>query len=64
MNIKTSEGLQTEVKTLSRKLRATYLVFGAVLLAQAVFFRRKLAGGQRDCRQFRQNYQNARHHCR
>lgn len=38
MNIKSPEFLQDEVKTLSRKLRATYLVFGAVLLAQAVLF--------------------------
>ena len=39
MNKKNSEGLQNEVRTLSRKLRATYLVFGAILLAQyALFF--------------------------
>jgi hypothetical protein len=38
MNMKSSDFLQNEVKTLSRRLRVTYLIFGAVLLAQAVLF--------------------------
>jgi hypothetical protein len=38
MNIKSAEFLQSEVKTLSRKLRAMYLVFGAVLLVQGALF--------------------------
>ena len=33
-----SEFLQNEVKTLSRRLRATYLIFGAILLAQGALF--------------------------
>ena len=36
--MKSSEFLQNEVKMLSCKLRATYLVFGAILLAQAALF--------------------------
>lgn len=38
MNMKSSEFLQNEVKMLSRKLRATYLIFGALLLAQGALF--------------------------
>lgn len=36
--MKSSEFLQNEVKMLSRRLRAMYLIFGAILLAQAVLF--------------------------
>ena len=38
MNVKSSEFLQNEVKALSRRLRATYLIFAAILLAQAALF--------------------------
>jgi hypothetical protein len=36
--MKSNEFLQNEVKQLSRKLRAAYLIFGAILLAQAAMF--------------------------
>ena len=36
--MKSTEFLQNEVKTLSRRLRATYLIFGAILLAQGALF--------------------------
>ena len=36
--MKSNEFLQNEVKQLSRKLRATYLVLGAILFAQAALF--------------------------
>ncbi len=39
MNNRSTEFLQNEVRTLSRRLRAAYMVFGAVMLAQfALFF--------------------------
>ncbi|HEX8287646.1 MAG TPA: hypothetical protein VF556_06625 [Pyrinomonadaceae bacterium] len=38
MNMQSSDFLQNEVKTLSRRLRATYLIFGVILLAQCVLF--------------------------
>ena len=36
--MKSTEFLQNEVKTLSRRLRVTYLIFGAILLAQGALF--------------------------
>ena len=36
--MKSTESLQNEVKQLSRRLRATYLILGAILLAQGALF--------------------------
>jgi hypothetical protein len=36
--MKSSETLQTEINSLARRLRAAYFIFGAILLAQFVFF--------------------------
>lgn len=46
--MKSSEFLQNEVRTLSRRLRAAYFIFGALLLVQGAFFfgTRSQAGGE------------------
>lgn len=36
--MKSTETIQNEVKSLSRRLRATYIIFGAILLAQSALF--------------------------
>lgn len=36
--MKSTESIQNEVKSLSLRLRATYIIFGAILLAQSVLF--------------------------